>query len=275
MIPDLLVWLLVQGDPSPRESLTPRQIFELSARAHLGGGTEVRIDDFRLSFNLVAQDEKRNVEFRAQHLYKKPDRVKTTVDDPDYGLRVDTGFDGRGYWLYEKDRGTIALSGREHRKDIAEIEERIALSRILAKTFSVKRFLEDLKDAQRLPDQMTADGERLCVQARALDFVLVKTPGIQPEIDVILYFDPKSLLLREIYATPPLPKTLPAGAPPPDPGDRSEKIVLGRYEPVKGVLLPRMVEIFAGKDPKKPLYEIRIGQFDFNVGLKEEDFQAP
>lgn len=254
------------------KDLTPQQIFERCAKAHLGGAEEIPIEDFRLEFRLLVNDKTKNIEFTASHRFKQPHFVRTTIDDPDYGVKVETGFDGKNYWLRDKDK-IVPLQGREKEKDIREIEERIRLSNILRKTFSVQRFLRDLVDAKRLPDESSPEPGRIKVQARARDFVLMKTPLTGQEIDVILYFHPENFQLMEIFATPPAdPSEEKAGKPVPA-IERSEKIVLRKHQLVKNVLIPQSVQIFAASAPRTPLYDITIGSFDFNLGLKTEEFK--
>lgn len=251
--------------------LTPQQIFERCAKAHFGGEGEISIEDFRLDFSLLVNDKTKNIEFAASHRFKQPHFVHTTIDDPDYKIKVETGFDGKNYWLRDKGK-IVPLQGREREKDIREIEERIRLSNILRKTFSVQRFVKDLVDPKRLPDEETPAPGRIRVQARAKDFVLMKTPLTGQETDVILYFHPESFQLLEIFATPPA-EAGPDGIAKTPPIERSEKIVLSLHQAVKGVLLPRRVQIFAAISPAKPMYDITIGAFDFNLGLKPEDFK--
>lgn len=254
------------------QSLTPKEIFERCAKAHLGGKEEVPIEDFKIEFRLLVNDKTKNIEFSAAHRFKQPHFVRTTIDDPDYRVKVETGFDGKNYWLRDKDKA-LPLQGREKEKDIREIEERIRLSNILRKTFTVDRFMRDLVDPKRLADETSPAPGRIRVQARARDFVLMKSLLSGQEVNVILYFHPENFQLLEIFATPPADPAEEKGAKSLAPIDRSEKIVMSQHHEVKGVLLPRQVQIFAAAAPKIPIYDITIGSFDFNLGLKAEDFK--
>lgn len=257
--------------PAQKETLQPAEIFERCAKAHLGGRSEVNVEDFRLSFELVVQEANKNIQFRASHFFKSPWLVKTTLDDPDYKVRVDTGFDGKSYWLQEQNKSVILLTAKEHSKDIREIDERIRLSKVLANTFSIQRFMHDLENPKRLPDTQILVGKepakRIAVQTRARNLFLVKSAKNYDSLDAILYFDPESFLLRELYLSPPPSDN------PKEQTDESERVFLDDHQEVKGILVPHRIQIFSGKETKKPAYQITIGEIDFNLGLKEEEFK--
>ncbi len=263
----LFLWLNAQEAP-----LTTQEIFDRSAAAHLGEKKSLQIEDFRLEFNLEFRAQQHEVELLLTHYFLQPDLVKTIIEDQEIRTTMLAGFDGKKYWFKKQGDAAVDLSGKEYVKDRAEIDERIRLSQILVKTFSLHRFFQDLRNAKRLQDTQTSRGKRVVVQAQGKDFPLLKTAGIPP-VDLHLFFDPETWYLREIYATPLRNEKGEKGEV--LDSSRAELFVLSEHEKIQEILVPRMIQVFTKTATEtKPDYQILIGSLKINQKLKPENFSG-
>ncbi len=101
--------------------------------------TPLNIEGFQLDINLRERGDQRN-DLDIQLDYQQADggTIKLRLDDPNRGVSVSKGFDGKRYWLKEHNGELINLAAREFTQDREAIDQALELCERLRLIFDLR-----------------------------------------------------------------------------------------------------------------------------------------
>ena len=193
----------------------------------------------------------------------EPERVRLTVDDPERGIRVEKGFDGKRFWLQGTDQDSVDLSGREFTKDREAITAALDLSKDLL---------------------LVLDLARLGRKARELETTREGLAGVFPspegdwKFELHFAMETPGALPRVLVLHPP--------APPPERGGEegtgkipiappTRRFMLGTWEAFEDRKIPRLVEEYSGSEQEFPLRILEVQDLIWRRPLPLALFMAP
>ena len=238
---------------------SPESILSAMAAAQCEGKEVAEVRSFAMRVVLRDRSDVPR-EFTFDLLFgSEPERLRLTVDDPERGIRVEKGFDGKRFWLHGPDQGLVDLSGREFTKDREAIAAAIDLSKDLL---------------------LVLDLARLGRKARDLESTREGLAGVLPSPEGDWKFELR--FAREIPGALPLALVLQPPAPPrEDEEDENpapppaRRFMLGAWEAFEGRKIPRLVEEYSGSNQEFPVRILEVQDLIWRRRLPLDWFRAP
>lgn len=196
--PILSVIALQAGIPAPPPSATEWLV--RAARAHRpaiqGATAPAPPRAYEAIVDVVVRGPDRLNEFRARHVWARPHRIFTRLEDPFLRTASESGFDGQVAWVRENEQ-TERLVGRSYTQDRREITERARLSRMLALAYETDwtTFLDNSRLLTGAPDGTVLIGAT-STQVGSL------SGRVGEQIEIQLMLDRESALLRQLAVRP-------------------------------------------------------------------------
>ena len=189
----------------------------------------------------------------------EPERVRLTMDDPERGIRIEKGFDGKRFWLHGPDQGLVDLSGREFTKDREAIAAALDLSKDLLLVLDLARLSRKARNMESTHEGLTGV---LSSPEGDWKFKLLFAKEIPGALPLALVLHPPALPLGEEKDGDPV-------SPP------ARRFMLGAWEAFEGRKVPRLVEEYSGSSPEFPIRILEVQDLIWRRPLPLELFLAP
>ncbi len=248
----------------------PRALdFLLRAATKRAPQGEPRIADATIAFQAQTNLKAHNEVDDGEHRFHRSGgwirtKLRTTT------AVVEKGFDGTTYWLVSNGQ-VRQLRGREHEQDRNEIASNVHFTENLLRLLSLRELSREFSGLQLLEPE--GDPARPGVRGRLASFLTLQ-PREPGAVDVELRFDPETLDLRTVRATPASDAATVSDASAAAPSAASDWFELTSWREVKGVRFPFRVTAWT-KSREVPEYLVLIRSMSWNDGLQAADFAPP
>ena len=266
-----LIGALTLAAPAVSQSAA-EQLLEEAAQAQLSRQGVAEVAGFTVSLNLRERGEApREVDLKLFYRSDDGGLIRLLLDEPDRGVRVAKGFDGKTYWLKEQDKETLDLSSREFAQDREAIDEAIELSEQLLLLLDLNQLERMASDLRIKELEVPEDDAEAAARAARIQILSGRVKlGSQIRLfDLELDRQAKLAYALVLYPPPTGSTNSEAERPP------IQRFELGYYKDFEGRLMPSVIQEYQGiPKPELPIRLLELHRLTWREPPARESFLA-